>query len=97
MAGCAAITDSSTPARRVIHSGQAMVDLVCEVPGLPVRGGNVNASSATRYAGGSVTILVAAARQGAQAVQAGAVGTGPNGDLVREVLADEGVVVSSRS
>lgn len=88
-------THATRPGRRVIHTGQAMVDLVIEVPGLPVRGGNVMASSSTRYAGGSVTILVAAARQGAFAVQAGAVGTGPNGDLVREVLAAEGVQVSS--
>lgn len=81
--------------RRVIHTGQALVDLVVEVPQLPQRGGNVNARTATRYAGGSVTILVAAARQGAAAVQAGSVGTGPNGDLVRATLAQEGVQVSS--
>lgn len=81
--------------RRVIHTGQAMVDLVVEVPHLPTRGGNVNARTATRYAGGSVTILVAAARQGGSAVQAGAVGTGPNGDLVRQTLDREGVSVSS--
>lgn len=80
---------------RVIHTGQAMVDLVLEVPRLPVRGGNVMATGATRYAGGSVTILVAAARHGAVAVQAGAVGTGPNGDLVRSVLTAEGVRVSA--
>ncbi|WP_134773132.1 PfkB family carbohydrate kinase [Ornithinimicrobium flavum] len=80
---------------RVIHTGQALVDLVVEVPQLPPRGGNVNARTTTRHAGGSVTILVAAARQGAVTVQAGAVGTGPNGDLVREVLAAEGVTVSS--
>lgn len=86
---------AAAPARRVIHTGQALVDLVVEVPGLPRRGGNVNAVTATRYAGGSVTILVAAARQGARAVQAGSVGTGPNGDLVREVLTADGVEVSS--
>lgn len=80
---------------RVIHTGQAMVDLVVEVPHLPVRGGNVNARTATRYAGGSVTTLVAAARQGVRAVQAGAVGTGPNADLVRSTLAEAGVEVSS--
>lgn len=80
---------------RVIHTGQAMVDLVLEVGHLPERGGNVMADSATRYAGGSVTIVVAAARSGAEAVLAGAVGTGPNGDLVREVLDAEGVGVSA--
>lgn len=42
-----------------------------------------------------MTTLVAAARQGVAAVQAGSVGTGPNGDLVRETLAREGVQVSS--
>lgn len=81
--------------RRVIHTGQALVDLVVEVARLPDRGGNVNATTATRYAGGSVTTLLAAARQGVPGVQAGSVGTGPNGDLVREVLAAEGVEVSS--
>lgn len=81
--------------RRVIHTGQALVDLVVEVPALPRRGGNVNARSATRYAGGSVTTLLAAARQGAEAVLAGSVGTGPYGDLVREVLTADGVKVSS--
>lgn len=80
---------------RVIHTGQALVDLVVEVPRLPRRGGNVNARTVTRYAGGSVTTLVAAARQGVPAVQAGSVGTGPNGDLVREVLAADGAVITS--
>ncbi|WP_151526802.1 PfkB family carbohydrate kinase [Serinicoccus kebangsaanensis] len=85
---------TQTP-RRVVHTGQAMVDLVLEVGSLPPRGGNVMAERATRYAGGAVTIVVAAARSGAPAVLAGAVGTGPNGDLVREVLASEGVEASA--
>ncbi|WP_237565739.1 PfkB family carbohydrate kinase [Ornithinimicrobium cerasi] len=80
---------------RVIHTGQALVDVVLEVPRLPVRGGNVNATSYTRYAGGAVSILLAAARTGAPAVHAGAHGTGPNGDLVRAALAAEGVRVTA--
>lgn len=80
---------------RVIHTAQALVDAVMEVPALPVRGGNVMASSYHRYAGGAVTILLAAARSGARCVHAGAVGTGPNGDLVRAALAAEGVELSS--
>lgn len=80
--------------RRVIHTGQALVDLVLEVPELPMRGGNVNAGSVERYAGGAVNILVAAARSGARAVLAGSHGTGPNGDLVRAVLAEEGVEIA---
>ncbi len=80
---------------RVIHTAQALVDAVMEVPRLPTRGGNVMATSYRRHAGGAVTILLAAARSGADAVHAGSVGTGPNGDLVRAVLARAGVAVSS--
>lgn len=83
------------PVRRVIHTAQALVDAVVEVPHLPERGGNVMAASYTRHAGGAVTILRAAARCGAVAVHAGSVGTGPNGDLVRTALAEDGVDVSS--
>ncbi|WP_210439051.1 PfkB family carbohydrate kinase [Nocardioides xinjiangensis] len=80
---------------RVVHTGQALVDVVVEVPDLPARGQNVMASSATDYAGGAVTVLVAAARFGADCVHAGAVGTGPHGDLVRSVLAAEGIAASA--
>ncbi len=80
---------------RVIHTGQALVDVVIEVPDLPARGQNVMASSVTDYAGGSVTVLVAAARFGAECVHAGAHGTGPHGDLIRRALADEGICLSA--
>jgi sugar/nucleoside kinase (ribokinase family) len=80
---------------RVIHTGQALVDVVVEVPDLPARGQNVMAASATDYAGGAVTVLVAAARFGAACVHAGAHGTGPHGDLVRTALAQEGIAVSA--
>lgn len=80
---------------RVIHTGQALVDVVVEVPDLPVRGQNVMASSATDYAGGAVTVLVAAARFGADCVQAGAIGTGPHGDLIRAALDREGITASA--
>lgn len=81
--------------RRVIHTAQALVDAIVEVPSLPERGGNVMASSYSRYAGGAVTILLTAARCGAAAVHAGSIGTGPNGDLIRASLAEGGVEVSS--
>ena len=80
---------------RVIHTAQALVDEVVEIGALPVRGGNAVAHTYERYAGGAVNILVAAARSGAEAVLAGSVGTGSNGDLVRTALAAEGVRVSS--
>lgn len=84
-----------TASRRVIHTGQALVDLVIEVPRLPSRGGNVMAIREQRYAGGAVNILVAAARTGAAAVFAGAHGSGPNGDLIRSALHAEGIDVSA--
>lgn len=80
---------------RVIHTGQALVDVVVEVPDLPPRGQNVMASSATDYAGGAVTVLLAAARFGADCVHAGAHGTGPHGDLVREALDRDGIALSA--
>src|SRR5690625_1156646 len=73
---------------------QALVDVVIEVPELPPRGGNTNAISEQRYAGGAVTTLLAAARTGARAVHGGAHGGGPNGDLIRSRLAAEGIELS---
>lgn len=80
---------------RVIHTAQALVDEVVDVPALPTRGGNSMASTYNRYAGGAANILIAAARSGAVAVHAGSVGTGPNGDLIRSALADEGIAITS--
>ena len=83
------------PLMRVIHTGQALVDVVVRIEELPERGGNSMASTRQHFAAGAVTILLAAARAGAHAVHAGAVGTGQNGDLIRAVLAADGVEVSS--
>lgn len=80
---------------RVIHTAQALVDEVVEIPALPRRGGNVMAGAHRLYAGGAVNILLAAARSGADCVHAGAHGAGPNGDLVRAALAAEGIRLSS--
>lgn len=80
---------------RVIHTGQALVDATATVPALPARGQNVMGERWSQSAGGAVNILAAAARSGAACVHAGAIGTGPNGDLVRAALAAEGVVWSA--
>lgn len=80
---------------RVIHTGQALVDLIVEVPDLPARGQNVMAASHTQYVGGAVTVLLAAARFGAQALHAGAIGTGPHGDLIRAALTADGITASA--
>ncbi len=80
---------------RVIHTGQALVDVVLDVADLPQRGQNVMAGSAMEYAGGAVNVLIAAARAGAETVHAGAIGTGPRGDLIRAALAADGVAVAA--
>ena len=80
---------------RVLHTAQALVDQVFEVPSLPARGDNVNATAEHTFAGGAVNILVAAARTGATAVHGGAHGTGPHGDLIREALVADGIGLST--
>lgn len=80
---------------RIIHTGQALVDATAMVPALPDRGQNVMAADWNQHAGGAVNILAAAARSGADCVHAGAIGTGPNGDLIRAALDAEGVVWSA--
>lgn len=81
--------------RRLIHTGQALVDYVLHIDELPRRGGNVFASTERRSAGGAVNILLAAVRNGAEVVHAGAHGTGQNGDLIRAALEAEGVRLAS--
>ena len=76
---------------RIIHTGQALVDATAMIPDLPARGQNVMAADWNQHAGGAVNILAAAARSGADCVHAGAIGTGPNGDLIRTALDAEGV------
>ena len=67
-----------------------------EVPSLPRTGNNVNALGVPKsYAGGAVTISLAAARVGAQAVHGGAHGEGQNGDFIREVLRENKIGLSS--
>ena len=41
---------------RVIHTGQALVDVVVAVPDLPARGQNVMATSVADHAGGAATV-----------------------------------------
>ena len=87
----------TAPLPRIIHTAQALVDEVAEVATLPARGQNVMAESLTRYAASAVNVLTAAARSGATCVHAGAHGTGPNGDLIREALTAEGVTLSAQA
>ncbi len=76
-----------------VHLGSVVVDLVATVPALPVRGGDVAASSLAPTPGGGFNVLAAVARQGLPAAYAGPHGTGPFGELVRAALARLGVAV----
>ena len=79
------------PLSRLVLAGEAIVDLVMRVPGLPPRGGDLLAGGSAVQVGGGFNVMAAAARQGMPVVYAGGHGTGPWGDLVRAVLAAEGI------
>lgn len=80
-------------ARRLVFAGEAIVDVVMRVPGLPERGGDVLATGSEVTVGGGLNVMAAAARQGMPVLYAGGHGTGPWGDLVRAALAAEGIGV----
>jgi ribokinase len=80
---------------RLVYTGQIVVDLVMTVPKLPPVGGDVLATEQVLRVGGGFNVLSAAARSGAPAVHAGALGTGPFGDLARDAVAAEGIEATS--
>jgi len=79
--------------KRLFSLGSILVDIRVAVPSLPVRGGDVLASSAAVATGGGFNILAAAARNGLPTAFAGQHGTGPYGDRIRADLAREGIDV----
>lgn len=76
---------------RVLHTGQAIVDLVMRVPAMPPVGGDIYAHQFELTAGGGFNVMAAAARDSAEVVYLGTVGTGPFGDKVRAALQAERV------
>ena len=87
----APITLSAARPRRLVFAGEAIVDVVMRVPGLPPRGGDLLATSSQGTVGGGFNVMAAAARQGLPVLYAGGHGTGPWGDVVRAALAAEGI------
>jgi sugar/nucleoside kinase (ribokinase family) len=83
----------SSPIRRLVLAGEAIVDLLMWVPSLPERGGDLLATSAGVAVGGGFNVMAAAARQGLPVQYAGGHGTGPWGDLVRSALSREKIEV----
>lgn len=78
---------------RLLHTGNAVVDVVLEVSDLPERGGDVLATRTSTTAGGGFNVMAAAARQGVAVTYAGAHGTGPFGDQARAALHAEGIEI----
>ena len=78
---------------RLLHTGNAVIDVVLEVPDLPERGGDVLATRTSVTPGGGFNVMAAAARQGSAVGYAGAHGTGPFGDQVRAALRGEGIEI----
>ncbi len=74
---------------RVLHTGQAIVDLVMRVPAMPPVGGDIYAHRFELTAGGGFNVMAAAARDGADVVYLGTVGTGPFADKVHAALQAE--------
>ena len=85
------ITLTAGRPRRLVFAGEAIVDVLMRVPGLPPRGGDLLATSAEVAVGGGFNVMAAAARQDLPVLYAGGHGTGPWGDLVRAALAAEGI------
>src|SRR6202042_11777 len=87
----AAMTLSPRRPRRLVFAGEAIVDVLMRVPGLPPRGVDLLGTSSQVTVGGGFNVMAAAARQGLPVLYAGGHGTGPWGDLVRAALAAEGI------
>jgi sugar/nucleoside kinase (ribokinase family) len=82
-----------TDGGRLLHVGNAVIDVVLTVPALPGRGGDALASAAAVLPGGGFNVMLAAARQGMPVAYAGTHGTGPFGDRLRAALREAGIAV----
>ncbi|PTE07864.1 PfkB family carbohydrate kinase [Mesorhizobium helmanticense] len=82
---------------RLVHIGSAVVDYVYRIDALPKPGTEKTASSFARVAGGGFNMMVAASRTGMKVVFGGQLGTGPNGDFLRDALAAEGITTLTQA
>ena len=76
---------------RLVNIGSAVIDFVYRIDRLPAPGTEKTAHAYERAAGGGFNLMVAAGRSGLDVVYGGQHGTGPNGDLLREALAQAGI------
>lgn len=80
-----------TGKHRFIVAAQALIDVLMYVATVPERGGSCIATRTETQVGGSFNVAAAAARLGMPTFYAGRVGSGPNGRLIEEALASEGI------
>ncbi len=73
------------------HLGNVVIDIVSQVPHLPVRGGDLIAQDGLTVPGGAFNVMAAATRQGLPTVYAGLLGSGPFGTLAEDGLIREGI------
>ncbi|AMM21983.1 sugar kinase [Frondihabitans sp. PAMC 28766] len=76
---------------RLLHTGNAIVDVALTIDSLPEPGGDVLASSSAITAGGAVNTMVAAVRDGLETLHLGARGAGPFAAIVARALGDAGI------
>ncbi|MCL6548203.1 MAG: bifunctional hydroxymethylpyrimidine kinase/phosphomethylpyrimidine kinase [Alicyclobacillus sp.] len=84
----------TTPAPRLVHVGNVVIDVVVNVEQIPTAGTDVIASGGMITPGGGFNVMVAAVRQGLPAVYGGRLGTGPFAGLARKALADAGISIA---
>lgn len=77
--------------KKIVYTGQVVIDLAMSVPHLPMPGGDIRATSHLLTPGGGFNVLSAAAAMGADVSYAGAMGTGAWADLAWEGLHRIGV------
>lgn len=86
------ILASLKPARRIVLIGQVVMDIVCKVPGLPARGGDVHVGHAGMDVGGSAPNIAAALRRlGLPSDNMFPVGRGDWSELILGRLAAQGI------
>lgn len=79
------------PPSRLLQLHGVIVDLIYHVQEVPKSGGEAIVGKFDVTSGGGFNAMVAAKRSGMSVAYAGAVGTGPFGDLVAAALSDEGI------
>ena len=80
---------------RLFHIGNVVIDIVLQVPDLPVRGGDTLSSNRLTTAGGGYNVMLAASRQGLPTIYGGLLGMGPFASLAQQALKEAHITVGN--